>query len=132
MISIYSSRLYAIPPPVPPMVKDGRMMAGRPMSSRQASAAASEPTWWERGVARPILVMASRNSSRSSALSMAAAVAPMSSTSCSFSVPMRSRASAQFSAVCPPMVGNSAKPPGTAWRSAAMILATMSGVMGST
>ena len=108
------------------------MMAGRPMSSMQASASDSEPTWWERGVSRPILVMASRKSSRSSALSMAAAVAPISSTSCSFSVPIFSSARAQFNAVCPPIVGSSAKPPGTARRSAAMIFATISGVMGST
>ena len=108
------------------------MMAGSPMSSRTAKAAARLPTWCERAVSRPILVIASRNSSRSSALSIAAALAPISCTSCSASVPIFSSARAQFSAVCPPMVGNSAKPPGTARRSAAMILATISGKIGST
>ena len=99
-----------------PVVGDAAARAahgeGRADDGRQADVvhagqrlADSEPTWWERGVARPIFVMASRNSSRSSALSMAAAVAPISSTSCSFSVPIFSRARAQFSAVWPPMVG---------------------------
>ena len=44
---------------------------------------------------------------------------------------MRRSESAQLSAVCPPMVGNSAKPPGTTLRSFSMILATISGVIGS-
>ena len=44
---------------------------------------------------------------------------------------MRRSESAQLSAVCPPMVGNSAKPPGTTFRSFSMILATSSGVIGS-
>ncbi len=109
------------------------MMAGKPdIVEHDRSAPASVLIWWERGVSRPILVMASRKSSRSSALSMAWAVAPISSTSCSASVPIFSSASAQFSAVCPPMVGSSAKPPGTACRSALMIFATISGVIGST
>ncbi len=47
------------------------------------------------------------------------------------SVPCLRSDSAQFSAVCPPMVGSSAKPPGTTWRSFSMILATISGVIGS-
>ena len=67
-----------------------------------------------RGVSRPILVIASRNSSRSSALSMASAVAPIISTSSRSSTPMFLSDRAQLSAVWPPMVGSSAKPPGTA------------------
>ena len=121
-----------MPPPVPPIVKDGRMIAGRPTSSSTASAADSVFTWCERGVERPILVIASRNFSRSSALSIASAVAPIISTSNSFSVPIFCSDRAQLSAVWPPIVGSSAKPPGTAYRSLAMILATTSGVIGST
>ena len=75
--------------------------------------------------------MALRNSWRSSALSIASAVAPIISTSNLSSVPCRRSDSAQFSAVCPPMVGSSAKPPGMTWRSFSMILATISGVIGS-
>ena len=70
-----------MPPPVPPMVKLGRMMAGRPMSSSAVSACGSVLMWCERGVSRPIVVIASRKSSRSSALSIASAVAPIISTS---------------------------------------------------
>ncbi len=87
--------------------------------------------WCERGVASPILVIASRNSFLSSALSMASAVAPIMVTSYFSSVPILRSDSAVLSAVCPPMVGNSAKPPGRTWRSLAMILATISGVIGS-
>ncbi len=32
-MSMYSSLLYAMPPPLPPRVKDGRMMAGNPISA---------------------------------------------------------------------------------------------------
>ncbi len=121
-----------MPPPVPPIVKEGRMIAGRPMSSRMSSAAESVLIWCERGVDRPILVIASRNFSRSSALSIASAVAPIISTSCVSSTPIFCNDSAQFKAVWPPIVGKRAKPPGATWRSLAMILATTSGVIGST
>ena len=47
------------------------------MSSSATSASASVLIWCERGVSRPIFFIASRNSSRSSALSMASAVAPI-------------------------------------------------------
>ncbi len=47
------------------------------------------------------------------------------------STPILRSDSAVLSAVCPPMVGNSAKPPGRTWRSFSMILATISGVIGS-
>ena len=63
---------------------------------------------------------------------MASAVAPIISTSYLSSTPIFCSDSAQLSAVCPPIVGSSAKPPGIAWRSVAMILATTSGVIGST
>ncbi len=79
------------------MVKDGRMIdaAGR---SRRAlsSASGSVLTWRDFGVSRPILVIASRNRSRSSALSMASAVAPIICTSNFSSVPILRSDSAQF------------------------------------
>ena len=115
-----------MPPPVPPSVKLGRMIAGSPMSSSASSACTSVLTWCERGVSRPIFVIASRNSSRSSALSMASAVAPIIWTLNFSSVPILRKDSAQLSAVCPPMVGKSAS-----GRSFSMILATISGVTGS-
>ena len=115
-----------MPPPVPPIVNDGRMMAGRPMSSSASSACASVLIWCERGVSSPILVMALRNSSRSSALSMASAVAPIILTLNLSSTPIFFSDSAVLSAVWPPMVGSSAS-----GRSFSMILATISGVIGS-
>ena len=45
---------------------------------------------------------------------MASAVAPIMVTSNFSKVPILRSDSAVLSAVCPPMVGNSAKPPGTA------------------
>ena len=103
------------------------MIAGRPMSSSASSASVSVLIWCERGVSRPILFIASRNSSRSSALSIASAVAPIISTSNFSSMPILRSDSAQLSAVCPPMVGKQR----VRARSFSMILATISGVIGS-
>src|SRR6185437_2594703 len=69
--------------------------------------------------------MASRNSLRSSALSMASAVAPIILTLNFSSTPILRKDSAQFSAVCPPIVGSRAS-----GRSRSMILATISGEIG--
>ena len=80
-----------------------------------------------RGDSSPILSIASRNFSRSSALSMASASAPISCTPNFSSVPSRCRASAVLSAVWPPMVGSTAS-----GRSFSMMRATISGVIGST
>ena len=80
----------------------------------------------ERADPRPIRVIAALNFSRSSALSIAFFVAPIISTSNLLSMPSRARSSAQFSAVCPPIVGSSAS-----GRSRSMILATIGHVMGS-
>ncbi|MNL21097.1 hypothetical protein D3C87_1423720 [compost metagenome] len=75
---------------------------------------------------RPILVIASLNFWRSSALSMASGDAPISSTLYLSSTPWRCRSSAQFSAVWPPMVGRIAS-----GRSRSMMRSTTSQVMGS-
>ena len=140
-----------MPPPVPPMVKDGRMIAGRPTSASAISACAercslialaplglaerpallvgrqgrlarrrisvarldpgdlgqvglSRSAFFRRGGVgeraisasrSPILVMASRNSWRSSALSIASAVAPIISTPNLSSVPIFGAATAR-------------------------------------
>ena len=102
------------------------MIAGRPTKSRASSPASSVLMIRLRGDARPIWSIASRNSSRSSAISIAACFAPISSTPYFSSVPFLASAMAVLSAVCPPIVGSSAS-----GRSAAMILATISGVIGS-
>ena len=85
----------------------------------------------ERAEPKPILVIASLNFKRSSALSMASGVAPISSTSYLAKTPWCHKSKAQLSAVWPPMVGKIAKPPDTKGRSLAMIFSTVCQVMGS-
>ena len=94
---------------------------------RMRSASSSVCATSERGLSRPILSIARRNFIRSSALSIASASAPIICTPYFASVPSLNRASAVLSAVCPPIVGRTAS-----GRSLAMILATISGVIGST
>ncbi len=81
---------------------------------------------------RPIEVIASLNFIRSSAFSIACSLAPIISTPYFASTPCRCRSSAQFSAVCPPIVGSKAIfSSGKACRSLAMIFSTTCQVMGS-
>ncbi len=70
--------------------------------------------------------MAAPNSARSSAIRMARALAPISSTLCFLRVPSLASAMATFRAVWPPIVGNSAS-----GFSRSMTLRTQSGVTGS-
>ena len=102
------------------------MMQGKP--SRPCTCSASSKLWAmaERGVSKPMRVMASMKRSRSSALSMASWLAPMSSTPAACSTPSRTKSKAQLRAVWPPMVGNSAS-----GRSASMMLATVRHSTGS-
>jgi len=78
------------------------------------------------GVSNPISRMALRNNSRSSAMSIAAREAAISSTSNFSNTPSRTRSRAVFKAVCPPMVGSSAS-----GRSFSMIRATVFQLTGS-
>ena len=80
----------------------------------------------ERGVSRPISRMALRNSSRSSAMSIASREAAISSTPYFSSTPSRTRSSAVLSAVWPPIVGSSAS-----GRSFSMMRATVRQLTGS-
>ena len=75
-----SFRLYAMLPPVPPRVNEGRMMAGKSTRSMIASASSIDLAYPLSGTSRPILVMASLNRSRSSAFLMVSSVAPISCT----------------------------------------------------
>ena len=115
-----------MPPPVPPSVKLGRMTVGKPTCF--CTAQASSMLWAMPLLAepRPMRVIASLNFRRSSALSMASGLAPISSTLYLASTPWRHRSSAQFSAVWPPMVGRMAS-----GRSLAMIFSTVGQVIGS-
>ena len=80
----------------------------------------------ERAEASPIFVIAFLNFSRSSALSIASREAPIISTPYFCSTPCLARSRAQFSAVCPPIVGSSAS-----GRSFSMIRSTICQVIGS-
>ena len=73
-----------------------------------ARASSGVRTITERGTRRPTEAIACPNASRSSAVWMAFAEAPISSISSSASTPARSSSIARLSAVCPPSVGSSA------------------------
>ena len=98
----------AMPPPVPPSVNDGRTIAGNPTTSAARSAASTSVQNTARGISSPIFAIACANSPRSSAFSIAATLAPISWTPNSLRTPRFSSSSAQLSAVCPPIVGNTA------------------------
>jgi hypothetical protein len=115
-----------MPPPVPPRVKDGRMIAGRPTFGQRGARFLQRVRDALFGLSMPISAIASRNFSRSSALSITSALAPISSTPYRSSTPSAASAIAVFSAVWPPMVGSSAS-----GFSLAMIFSTISGVIGS-
>ena len=102
------------------------MIAGKPLSAAAATPSPTELTVRPAGVASPMRRIAALNSARSSAIWIARALAPMSSTSKRSSVPSRTSAIATLSAVCPPMVGNRAS-----GRSRSITLRTHSGVTGS-
>ena len=121
-----STRLYAMPPPEPPIVNEGRIMQGKPILSRISKASSSECAISARGVSSPIFFIATSNFSRSSALSIASCVAPIISTPYFSRIPSASSFSAQLSAVWPPIVGSNAL-----GRSFSMILATVCHSTGS-
>ena len=125
-MSSYSSLLYAMPPPMPPSVKDGLMMTGKFMVS-----IISKHSWKFfalplLGTSKPILCMASLKSSLSSAIFMAGSLAPIISTPYFSRTPLSASLTETFSAVCPPIVGRSAS-----GLSFSIIFSTISGVIGS-
>ena len=69
-----------MPPPLPPIVNDGRMMTGNPSACCASHASAMVWAMPERADSRPMRVIAALNLARSSALSIASGVAPISST----------------------------------------------------
>ena len=66
-----------MPPPVPPSVKAGRMISGRPMSSSTLRASSMLWTTPLRGTFRPILIIRSLKTWRSSPRWMASRSAPI-------------------------------------------------------
>ena len=100
-ISSYSSTLKAMPPPVPPRVNEGRITHGRPITSRQAAASARVWTTLLCGTSSPILIIASLNSCRSSALRMTSGLAARRITPWRASAPVRSSSIATLRPVWP-------------------------------
>ncbi len=122
-----SSRVVAIPVPRPPRMYAGRIMTGRPMSSTTSSASSIECAIPLRGTDKPISIIAFLNLSRSSAVAIASAFAPINSGVPGTPARPRSKSDiARFSPVCPPSVGRIAS-----GFSRSMILANTSGVSGS-
>ena len=121
-----SSRLYAMPPPEPPIVNDGLIIHGNPNLSAIWFASSKLCATPELGVVRPIFRIAISNLSRSSALSIALAFAPIISTLYLIKIPCFDKSNAQFRAVCPPIVGRRAS-----GRSFSIILATVCQCTGS-
>ncbi len=103
------------------------MTAGRPTRSSAASASSKDFTIRAFGLGMPIFSMAARKRSRSSALSITSALAPIISTPRRSSTPLFASSMPQFSAVCPPMVGSRAS-----GRSFSRMRVTTSRVIGST
>ncbi len=121
-----SSPVWAMPEPRPPMVNDGRITTGSPSSSTVARTSSMEWHTRLRGVSPPTCATMSLNFCRSSPRWMASMSAPISSTPYFSSTPRSCRATAVFSAVCPPSVASRAS-----GRSAAITFSTNSGVIGS-
>ncbi len=115
-----------MPPPLPPRVKLGRMMVGKPTSAWIFWASSRLRAILARGHSRPISPIATRNNSRSSAMRMASRDAPINSTPYLSSTPASARFSAQLSAVWPPIVGSRAS-----GFSLAMMRSTVATLIGS-
>ena len=116
-----------MPPPEPPIVNDGRRIAGNPISSIAARASSTVVTSTDTGHESPMRAIACLNSARSSAISIVSTLAPSSSTPCFASTPALLAAIARFKPVCPPSVGRIALT-----RSRARTLSSTSTVSGST
>ena len=111
--SQYSSSVATMPPPVPPRVKAGRMMAGRPICASASFAACMRssslaPCTMALGaVGWPMRSHISRKSSRSSAILIAESGVPRRRIGCRLKTPASSSATAMLSAVCPPSPASS-------------------------
>ena len=122
-----SSGVCAIPIPLPPRMYAGRTMSGRPITCRTASASSILRATPLCGTLSPISIIAILNFSRSSAVAIASAFAPMSSgLPGTPTTPFSNNAIARFKAVCPPSVGNTAS-----GCSRSIIASRTSGVSGS-
>ena len=127
-ISLSSSSLYAIPPPVPPSVYAGLTRTGYlPMISTASNASSIEVHVLLIGTGSPIFSIVSLNSSLSSDIAIASGCVPRRWTLSLSNVPFSASSEQMFRAVCPPIPAMIPSTP-----SFSMILAMMSASMGST
>ena len=96
---------FAIPPPDPPKVNEGLIIAGKPTFFKTFFDLLKELTISDLGKSKFISFIHFLNKSLSSALEIALAFAPINSTLFFFNIPFFSITIATFNAVCPPMVG---------------------------
>ncbi len=91
---------------MPPNVKDGLMIMGKPISFTAIFASSRLLTTADFGILRPILFIALLNNSLSSAFFIDSMFAPISFTLYLSSTPASNKPTAAFSAVWPPSVGS--------------------------
>ncbi|WDT73381.1 MAG: hypothetical protein MPW17_02870 [Candidatus Manganitrophus sp.] len=115
-----------MPPPVPPSVNEGRMIDGNPVSATTASASSTVARAAALGILQAGLLDGPLERLPVLGPLIASSFAPIISTPYFSSTPCSSSASAQLSAVCPPIVGSSAS-----GRSFSMISFNTSTVIGS-
>ncbi len=122
-----SSRVSAIPPPVPPSVYAGRLMTGNPTRSAKARPSCTVCTVRLSMTGSPMRSSNSLNACRSSAMRMLSSGVPSRATPHFCSTPALASSIARFRPVCPPSVGS--RPSG---RSRSMMRSSTSTVKGST
>ena len=98
--------VFAIPPPRPPKVKEGLIIAGSPIFFKHFDASENLFIISDLGRSIPISDIFLRNFFLSSAFAIAEDFAPISSILYFFSSPDFSAFIARLRAVCPPIVGN--------------------------
>ncbi len=103
-----SSFLNTMPPPVPPNVNDGRNTNGKPICCANSFPSKNELAIFAGQTGMPISIIHWRNFSRSSALSIAFISTPINATLYFSQMPNSSTSLQRLSAVCPPIVGNTA------------------------
>ena len=118
--------VFAIPPPDPPKVKEGLIIAGNPIFLNTFFEFEKELSISDFGKSSLISLIAFLKRALSSAFDIADAFAPINSTLYFLSVPFFSIVIAVFNAVCPPIVGRIAQ-----GFSFLIIFSTISGVIGS-
>ncbi len=94
-----SLMLFAIPPPVPPRVKDGLITRGYPSSFATSNASSTVLMILLLGTSRPILIIEFLKRSLSSALFIASSFAPINSTPYLSRTPFSASIVARFSPV---------------------------------